>query len=229
MPSARYWTVTLLMALATFVLYRRGDKDHVPVSTPLAQFPQQLDQRTSTDVPLDQNVLDVLGHGIFLNRVYSEMPGRDVGDAASAALEHTRPPAAVALFIAYFPTQRTGQSIHSPQNCLPGAGWVFESAGVTEVKDATGRASQVGDYIISDGTNRDEVLYWYQSHGRAIASDYRAKLYMLADSIRYSRSDAALVRIVTPITGGEPREVAHERAVEFASRLIPLLPAYIPN
>jgi len=28
----------------------------------------------------------------------------------------------VSLYIAYFPSQRTSDTIHSPKNCLPGAG-----------------------------------------------------------------------------------------------------------
>ena len=52
---------------------------------------------------------------------------------------------------------------------------------------------------------------------------------MLLDSIRYSRSDAALVRVVTTVENGESRESAHRRAVHFAQGLIPLLPAYVPN
>jgi EpsI family protein len=158
----------------------------------------------------------VLGAGSFLNRTYS--PASANSNAG-----------VVGLFIGYFPTQRTGQSIHSPQHCLPGSGWTFESSGVTDVTDTQGKTSQVGDYIIVNGASRAEVLYWYQSHGRAIASDYKAKLYMLSDSIRYNRSDAALVRIVVPERPGDSRETAHERALAFAQRLIPLLPAYIPN
>jgi EpsI family protein len=133
------------------------------------------------------------------------------------------------LFIGYFPTQRTGQSIHSPQNCLPGAGWSFLSSGVTELTGPGGRKYTVGEYLISDGRSSQEVLYWYRVHGRSIANDYKAKLYTLADSIRYSRTDAALVRIITPVLPDESRAQAHDRAVGFAERIVPLLPAYIPD
>jgi EpsI family protein len=222
MSSARFWVVIALMSCAVAGLYRRGDKDRTPSSMPLTSFPEQLGRRVGTDIAIDQSVLDILGQGFFLNRIYSPQPG--AGAPANPA-----DMGSVALFIAYFPTQRTGQSIHSPQNCLPGAGWVFDSSGVTAITDAEGKTSQVGDYLISNGNARDEVLYWYQSHGRAIASDYKAKLYMLTDSIRYSRSDAALVRVVVPIANGESRTQAHARAVEFVQQLMPLLPAYIPN
>ncbi len=236
MTSPRYWTVICLLALAAGALYRRGDKDHTPPSTPLSDFPILLGNMSSVDMPIDPEALAILGQGDFLNRVFSpprldktDLFGKPSEVAAPAAAGAPTEATAVGLFIAYFPTQRTGQAIHSPQNCLPGSGWSFESSGTTDVTDSSGKLSQVGDYVIVNGGQRAEVLYWYQSHGRAIASDYRAKLFMLADSIRYSRSDAALVRIVTPIQPGEARDAAHQRAVRFAQRLIPILPAYIPS
>jgi EpsI family protein len=214
--SARFWTIAALLCLTLFALYRRGNVDHVPPSRPLDDLPLTLDHLYGTSIPIDPGVLQVMGKGFFLNRLYAAPAGANLTP--------------IALFIGYFPTQRTGQSIHSPQHCLPGSGWSFVSAGTTTVPGANGSAPEtVGDYLITDGTNRDEVLYWYQSQGHAIASDYTAKLYMLADSIRYERTDAALVRIITPVLLGESREAARERAVGFAAQLRNLLPDYVPN
>lgn len=226
MRYPRYWTVIGLLVLALLTVYRRGDGDRVPPSTPLDDFPVMVGNLSSVNMPIDPEALAILGQGIFLNRIFT--PARPDTDS-TRPLPGSEASGPVGLFVAYFPTQRTGQSIHSPQNCLPGAGWTFESSGTTELTDSSGHKSQVGDYVIVNGDQRAEVLYWYQSHGRAIASDYRAKLFMLVDSIRYSRSDAALVRIVTPIQSTEQRQNAHDRAVGFAQRLIPMLPAYIPN
>lgn len=216
MRSARFWVIVLLMTFSAMVLHVRGDVDQVPYSLPLSQLPRIIDDRTSTEVPLDQETLDVLGKGDFLYRVYSTRPGATP----------TRP---ISLFIGYFPTQRTGQSIHSPQNCLPGAGWTFLSSGVTEFTDENGKQYRVGDYVITDGKQSQEVLYWYQMHGRSIANDYAAKLQTIGDSIKYGRTDAALIRIITAVDPAESREHARERAVEFAKQLVPLLPAYVPN
>ncbi|MGD0798980.1 MAG: exosortase C-terminal domain/associated protein EpsI [Acidobacteriaceae bacterium] len=221
MKSPKLWLVVILMSFTALVLHVRGDVDRVPVSTPLAQFPPTIDGRTSIDIPLDEEVLQILGKGFFLNRLYLAPTGvtpANPGDRAS-----------IGLFIGYFPTQRTGQSIHSPQNCLPGAGWTFESSGVTDLTGPNGQTSTVGEYLITNGGASEEVLYWYQMQGRTIANDYKAKLYTLADSIRYGRTDAALVRVVTPLAPGEDRSKAHTRVVDFAEQFSPLLPAYIPN
>jgi EpsI family protein len=202
------------------VLHVRGDVDHVPYSRPLSEIPTTLGARSSTEIPLNQETLDVLGKGDFLYRLYSP-------DITSPKTRDAQAP--ISLFIGYFATQRTGQSIHSPQNCLPGSGWSFLSSGVTEFSDSTGKKYRVGDYLISDGKITEEVLYWYQMHGRSIANDYAAKLYTLADSIEHGRTDAALVRIITNVGQGEERDQARNRAVQFARQITPLLPAYVPN
>jgi EpsI family protein len=221
MKSPRLWLVVLLMSFTALVLHVRGDEDRVLPSRPLSEMPETIGPRTAVDIPLDAETLAVLGKGIFLNRQYVPGPGVPVvspGDRAP-----------IGLYIGYFPTQRTGQAIHSPQHCLPGAGWTFVSSGVTDFTDSTGKPYSVGDYLITDGNSNQEVLYWYQMHGRSIANDYKAKLYTLADSIRYGRTDAALVRIITPVLSNESRNEARNRAIAFAQQIVPELPAYVPN
>jgi EpsI family protein len=221
MKSPRLWLIVVLMSFTALVLHVRGDEDRVPPSRPLGDMPMTIDQRTAVDIPLDAETLAVLGKGIFLNRDYLPGPNAPVASPGDRA--------PIGLYIGYFPTQRTGQSIHSPQHCLPGAGWTFLSSGVTEFTDARGKAYSVGDYLITDGNSNQEVLYWYQMHGRSIANDYKAKLYTLADSIRYGRTDAALVRIITPVLANETRDEARNRAIAFTQQIVPDLPEYVPN
>lgn len=214
MRYPQVWTIALLLAASAVLVWLRGDTDRVPPSTPLAQLPAHLAGWTGQDVPIAQETLGILGKGSFLNRVYQ----KDGGNGG----------AMVGLFIGYFPTQRSGQSIHSPQNCLPGGGWSFDRSGVTEVVPGDKRY-QVGEYLISNGVVSQEVLYWYRSHGKNVANDYAAKFQMLKDSILYGRTDAALIRVITPVRQGEPLSAAHDRAILFTQQLVPLLPAYIPN
>lgn len=225
MKSPQFLSVFVLLLATMFLLHARGDVDHVPPSAPLDQIPDTFGRWTGQDLPISTETLEILGKGDFLNRVYTFDGTRKT--AEPSASPSTVPP--VQLFIAYFPTQRTGQAIHSPQNCLPGSGWTFLSSGVTTFKDDTGKDFKVGDYIISDGRFKQEVFYWYQTHGNSIASDYAAKAHMLIDSIRLGRTDAALVRVITAIPLNETNAQAHARLLAFTQHVTPLLPAYIPN
>lgn len=217
------WLVLLMLAGAASLEHARGDVDKVPPSLPLSELPKTIAGWGSTDIPLSDDTLATLGKGVFLDRMYA----LSADGAATEGPKSSSGP--VSLFIGYFPTQRTGQAIHSPQHCLPGAGWVFDRSGVVELTDRNGRKSQVGEYLVSNGGAKAEVLYWYRSHGRTMANDWAAKFYTLVDSILYSRTDAALVRIITPVLPGEGLASAHDRAVNFADQITPLLPAYVPE
>ena len=218
MKSPRFWVVLLLLLAAFTTLHLRASVDRVPPSEPLSLLPPSIDQWSSQDVPISQETLDILGDGRFLNRVYTN--STPTGRLAE-------PP--VSLFIGYFPTQRTGQSIHSPQNCLPGAGWTFASSQTIYLEQAEHKNYVVGEYLITNGSNKQVVLYWYLAHGRSVANDYLAKVYMMADAIRWNRTDGALVRLVTPVQPGESLESAQARVITFADNLVPMLPRFIPN
>src|SRR4029077_5978683 len=128
----------------------------------------------------------------------------------------------------FFPSQRTGDTIHSPKNCLPGSGWAPTQSGYTDLRRPDGSTITVNRYLIAKGSEQDFVLYWYQAHGRVTPSEYWAKIFLIADSIRRHRTDGALVRVVTPIGNGT-EESAEVRALEFTHQVLPLLDSYIPR
>ncbi|MGA3160834.1 MAG: exosortase C-terminal domain/associated protein EpsI [Terracidiphilus sp.] len=213
MKNLRFWTASFLLAATGLLLYTRPAVDQNPPSEPLAQFPVDVAGWTGSDQQIDRETLDVLGTGDVLARVYTQK-----GQAQP-----------IGLFIGYFPTQRTGQTIHSPKNCLPGAGWVFVTSDSVDLTDVSGKPHRVGEYIVSDGTAWQFVIYWYQAHGRSMANEYSAKFYLIADAIRMNRTDGALVRVITPISSSDDAQAARKRAEAFTRQLAPLLPRFIPD
>ena len=213
MNRMRFWVVIVLLVVTAVVVFRRGNSESIVPSEPLSAVPDTIAGLTGVDAPIDQEQLDILGKGDFLSRVYTE-GGR------------SRP---VGLFIAYFASQRTGATMHSPRNCLPGSGWSFESSQYVTIKDVGGNPHRVGEYIIANGNNRQFVIYWYQAHGRSIANEYQAKVYLVSDAIRMNRTDGALVRVITPVYSDTGVEAAKERAEGFVGELMPQLPRFIPN
>jgi EpsI family protein len=205
--------VVLLLAGTVVLLHSRPNIDRNPPSEPLSQFPNLVAGWVGSDQEIDQETRDVLGTGDFLARLYTQGPKM----------------APVSLFIGYFPSQRTGQTIHSPKHCLPGAGWVFESSDAVDLIDANGKRHRVGEYVIANGESKQFVIYWYQAHGRSVASEYAAKIYMVADAMRLNRTDGALVRVITPIAPGEDLTAARKRAEAFTGQLAPLVPRFVPD
>ncbi len=124
----------------------------------------------------------------------------------------------VGLYIGYFRSQRTGTTIHSPKNCLPGSGWQPETSSIYQLTLDDGRKVPINLYVVRKGLDEQLVLYWYQAHGRVVASEYWGKFYLVYDALRLNRTDAALVRITAPVSrGGE--EQARTRAIAFAKQI----------
>jgi EpsI family protein len=212
--SLRFLLAAALIASAAIFLEARGRNEIFPSRLPLQSFPTQLSNWTGTDIAIQKDVLEVLGPGDFLLRVYQnpaeKQPFLD-------------------LFSADFPSQRTGDTIHSPKHCLPGSGWLpVESSRVT-LSLPGHNPFPANRYVIAKGDSRQLVLYWYWAHNRGVASEYWAKFYLVADSMRMNRSDGALVRITTPMYSGETAEAAQQRLLPFAGDVAPLLDNYIPR
>lgn len=205
--------VLVLLGVAAAALHARDRGEILPRHENLANFPMQIGAWSGTSLSLTPSQLEVLGPGEFLLRNYQR----------SAA----EPP--VNLYIAFFPSQRTGDTIHSPKNCLPGAGWTPIESGSTRIRKDDGTYIQVNRYVIAQEADRSFVLYWYQAHGRVTASEYWAKFYLIADALRTNRTDGALLRIVTPIATNGNEQAAQERALAFTHQVLPLLDRYIPR
>jgi EpsI family protein len=212
--SLRFILAAALIASAAIFLQARGRNEIFPPRLPLQSFPTQLSNKTGTDFAIPKDVLEVLGPGDFLLRDYQNPAEKQPS---------------VNLFIAYFPSQRTGDSIHSPKHCLPGSGWLpVESSRVT--LSLPGHSPfPANRYVIAKGDSRQLVLYWFWAHDRGVASEYWVKFYLVADSMRMNRSDGALVRIMTPLYSDETAEAAQQRLLPFASDVAPLLDNYIPR
>jgi EpsI family protein len=211
---ARFSVAALLMVATAIFLRVRSHGEVFPSRLTLQSFPHEIGNWSGSDVAIDKDTLQVLGPGDFLLRVYSDPQGN---------LPY------IDLFIAYFPSQSTNDTMHSPKNCLPGSGWApIESTRIT--LHVPGHvAFPVNRYVIAKGDAKQVVLYWYWAHDRGVASEYWAKYYLVADSIRMNRSDGSLVRVTTPLLPGESSDVAQQRLLPFVAEIVPKLQTYIPR
>ena len=217
MSGRMLWIKTAIMVFllisTALVLARRGGREVIVPHEPLTQFPETIGTEWSgRSVGIDPRAMEVLGAGDFAERSFRR-------DGSGVPVD---------LFLAYFSSQRTGVTMHSPKNCLPGSGWAPVESKYVALPLTNGRAFAVNEYVIQKGGEKQLVLYWYQAHGRLVASEFAAKFYLVADAMRMNRSDGALVRIVTPILEGESSSQAEQRAMQLAGALMPNLERYIP-
>jgi len=211
--SSRF-IISAAFMLATAIFLGLRPPEVVPKHDPPGSLPMEFSDWKGTDVPIPPETLEKLGPGEFVNRDYEE---------STMGLSW------ISLFIAYFPTQKMGDTIHSPEHCIPGAGWVPTQREVVTLTMPDASPFPANRYVISKAGERQLVLYWYQAHGREVASEYSAKYYLIADSIRLHRSDGALVRLTTPMDRGESADVAQARIMQLGNHILPLLDNTIPR
>lgn len=207
----KYLRVLSVVLVGQAVLfYSASHGESTPLAKPLSQFPTVFGNwYMAQEGVVEKETLDVLRADDTLDRFYAGPEG------------------GANLFIAYFKTQRTGQSPHSPKNCLPGSGWQPSESNRIDVS-AGGDVIRINQYVVSRGEDQDVVLYWYQSQGRVIADEFAAKLYLVADSIRKHRSDTSLVRVVVPVEGQSTAH-AEQVAIDFVKSAYPVVKGYLPH
>ncbi len=137
----------------------------------------------------------------------------------------------VNFYVPYYLTQQNGNSAHSPRACIPGDGWEIVEFVPRVLRDVTfkGKAVNVNRVVIQKGEHKQLVYYWFQQRGRIVTGEYVVKLFIFWDSLMRHRSDGAMVRLVTPVAGGEALQVADDRLEAFAAGAVPVLGDFVPD
>jgi EpsI family protein len=168
------------------------------------------DSWTGETIELAQPEREILRATDLMLRRYYPRAASARTSSTSAGASHQPP---VVLYVAYYQSQRTGATYHSPRNCLPGSGWQFTEQRKTVVRGPYGGDALVNEAIVQNGLDRQIILYWYQDRGRILASEYSAKLYLMWDALTKNRSDGAMVRVSVAV--GTDVAEARRLAIRF--------------
>ena len=201
-----------VVATLSFTMPQRVEAS--PPRKSFYDFPLRLDDWSGTTGQLRQVELDVLKLDDY---IFANFVGVDL-----------RP---VNFYVAYYASQRTGESAHSPRSCIPGGGWEITDLTQREVPgvSAAGHPLRVNRVLIQKGDNRQLVYYWFQQRGRIITNEYLVKWFLFWDALTRNRTDGALVRLVTYVGPGQSVEVADRQLGVFAASVTGPLEKYIPD
>jgi EpsI family protein len=201
--------VVILLAGAGIYRAHAGSAETIVPRDPLGSLPLAIAEWQGREAaPLADDVLGQLGVDDYINRQYARRGSAPVG-----------------VYVGYYASQRQGDTIHSPQNCLPGAGWRPAETGVTQLR-AGDRTVPVIQLVIQKGLDRQAVLYWYQGRGRVIANEYANKALLMLDAARLHRTNGGLVRMITPVVS--TADAAKAELSAFATVLFPHLDRHLP-
>lgn len=209
--TARMLVVGVVLLLSSWAVRAVGHGAPVELRQPFSQFPDRLDTWRGENLRFSARVEDKLGVADYVSKIYR---------AGSKTFAH--------FYVGFYPSQRHGEMIHSPKNCLPGNGWYIAKRDTTVVDISPYPPFTVNSYIVENGIDRQLVVYWYQqSGGRIVTNEYIGRVYLVLDSLTKNRSDAALIRVSVPFE--EDPAAAARTALDFLQAAYPALMRFLPH
>ena len=212
----QFYIAVAVVIIGIFLVQRVPHGKTMLLQKAFATFDHEIGPWKGVDQPpFDQKTMDVLRVDDYLDRIYS-----------NADREW------ISLYVGYFRDQISGQTIHSPRNCMPGSGWNF-TQNQTVTFDIAGKYPirlQALRAILVNGEDRLLTYFWYQSRGRFLASEYWEKIYLVLDAIRYNRTDGALVRVLAPLPKEGNFDKIDAQVKDFIVKFTPRLQSeYFPK
>ena len=208
--------VTLILLGATLAIVNAVDfREKVPAKKNLEQFPLKVNEWTADrHLTMAQSFIDRLDLSEYVIINYHNPNNKKVN-----------------FYVAYYESQRKGESIHSPATCLPGSGWSFDQSGTVKIDNISGKNEtiEVNRAVMQLGKNRQITYYWFPMRGRVLYNAYQLKIYNFWDALTQQRTDGALVRLITSVYEDETLADAEKRLQNFVRDVAPVLEEYLPG
>ena len=213
--SPPQFIVAIILLGATLAFsYGIEFREKIPIKKSFDLFPLRINEWSGTRETMEQKFIDTLDFSDYVIIDYKDKAGKQVN-----------------FYVAYYESQRKGESIHSPETCLPGGGWEFREAGTVNIPIAQGKTDFVRvnrAFMAKPGANQ-LVYFWFPQRGRILTNAYQLKIYTFWDALTRQRTDGALVRIITPVYPNEQSKDAEARLQGFTREIAPVLEEFIPN
>lgn len=208
--------IAALILLGATLAFSQGInfREKIPIITSFNQFPLQVGEWTGTRQSMEQRFVGALDFSDYAIIDYRNRTGEIVN-----------------FYVAYYENQRKGESIHTPATCLPGSGWLFREAGATTFSTPGYNAGsmRVNRAYMEKLGSKQLSYYWFPQRGRILSNAYQLKVFAFWDALARQRTDGALVRLITPVSGSEKLDRADARLQAFARLIVPVLAEYVPG
>jgi exosortase D (VPLPA-CTERM-specific) len=213
-PAPFFCSVGLLVCLAGASPYLISRDEIVPARQALLNFPMQVQQWQGSTFPLEKEYIETLRFDDYLLADY-----------------HVADGAPVNFYVAYYGSQRKGQSAHSPRTCIPGGGWEITSLRTMEVpaNDAATTVLQVNRLVIQKADAKQIVYYWFKQRDRVLANEYLVKFFLFWDALAKQRTDGALIRLTASVQPGHEENEADRVLADFTKSVNPLMSRFVPD
>ncbi|RJR20345.1 MAG: VPLPA-CTERM-specific exosortase XrtD [Desulfobacteraceae bacterium] len=210
----QFLVAVVLLGATLAVSHAVEFREKIPMARSFAGFPLELGTWKGKRQTMEQKFIDTLDLSDYVMLNYQGKDGKSVD-----------------FYTAFYESQRKGESIHSPETCLPGSGWEFKKAGAVELplKDRRGNPMRVNKAVMIKGDFRQLSYFWFPQRDRVLTSAWELKWYNFWDALTRQRTDGALVRLITPIYTGEDLAEADQRLLAFTREIVPVLNEFLPQ
>ena len=210
------FVTAIILLVATLAISHTVEfREKIPAKKSLEQFPLKIGEwAADRHQIMAQKFIDVLDLSEYVLMNYQNADEKKIN-----------------FYVAYYESQRKGESIHSPATCLPGSGWSFDQSGTVKITGVPGNYGtyEVNRAVMQLGRNRQLAYYWFPVRGRILNNAYQLKIYNFWDALTQQRTDGALVRLITQVYEDETLEAAEKRLQNFVRDVAPVLEEYIPG
>lgn len=201
--------ILLISAAGLTTLFSHSER--IKPNRPFSQFPLEIASWRGETTQMNEKVYNILGVEDYIMANFSKGPGLTVN-----------------LYVGFYQSQSKGDLIHSPKNCMPGAGWNIVQSSVIPIDlPKNGKTIKIARLLLNKDGQKQVVYYWFQSRGRIISSEYMQKLWLVVDSITKNRTDGSFVRLIAPVIQNETK--AEALLTQFADDFFPVFNQFIPN
>ncbi len=213
MTFKRTFIASAIMILAMVCLTYMGHGENIHPNKPFSTFPKTIGEWVGKEARFDESIYEILGVDDSFLGNYMAPDGSQIQ-----------------LYVGFYQSQREGDLIHSPKHCMPGAGWNITRISLEEMSTPNINPGKIKaiKLLLEKGSQKQIVLYWFQSRGRFISSEYMQKIYLVIDAITRNRTDGALVRLIAPVVNGN-EDGSLKNLEDFTKLLMPILQDYIPS
>jgi EpsI family protein len=208
------FVVVVIAILAVFgAIHTFEFRERIPARESFGQFPMVVGEWSGTKQAMDQQFIDALKFSDHISANFYDRQGKTVN-----------------LYVAYYEDQRKGESIHSPESCLPSSGWNFREAGAVSIPAASGKTPmKASRALMEKGGLTEMAYYWFPMRGKVLRHLYQVKLHNFWDALIKRRTDGALVMTITPIYPTETQKEADQRLQRFVTDMKPVLDGFLPD
>ncbi|MDL1982904.1 MAG: VPLPA-CTERM-specific exosortase XrtD [Deltaproteobacteria bacterium] len=209
------FVVTVILLGATLALSQGIEfREKIPIKKSFDRFPLKVGEWSGNRQTMEQKFIDALDLSDYAIIEYQNSTGKSVN-----------------FYVAYYESQRKGESIHSPATCLPGGGWIFKQAGAVGIPLPAndGGFMKVNRAFMQKSGYKQLSYYWFPQRGRILTNAYQLKIFAFWDALTRQRTDGAMVRVITSVHVLEDLEEAEKRLQGFTREIVPVLGEFLPD